>query len=511
VAFSQAITGLSPGVTYYYCAIAQNAEGLGFGQVLSFTTAAAPDVTTEAATDVGSSAATLNGTAHPNQLASTAYFRYDAADPGTCNDTFGTRAPASGGTTVAALAGSTAFSEAITGLAPGRTYYFCAIAQNAAGTSFGLVLSFTTAPDAPDVVTNPATSVEPTSAQLNGAANPNGDAATGHFRLDTVHPGACNDTFGTRFPATGGTALGGGVAQVAFSEQAASLVPGTRYYFCAIASNSVGTGHGEVLTFVAGANPPVVTTEPATSVAASSASMEGTANPSGTQTTAWFRLGDSDPGTCSDSFGARVPGTLGLAVGDGFAPVAFSMPIEDLEPAMTYYYCAAASNSAGAAFGQVLSFTTAATPPEVDTVWADVQDGSVTMTGQGNPLGSETTAWFRYDTVAPGACNDSFGARMPTSGGQSLGSGREAVQFDEIMANVPPGTYYFCAIASNEAGTGYGEIMTFFVPTPQVDPPGKKGGCDCRASSGEGGALGALLVVLFLLLVGRRRRRRPAP
>src|SRR5439155_20513752 len=89
--------GLLPGTTYYFCAIAQNSVGTGFGAVFSFTTTAAPTVATAASTLVGSSSATLNGSANPNLAATTGWFRYSNVNPGACDDTFGTRAPASGG------------------------------------------------------------------------------------------------------------------------------------------------------------------------------------------------------------------------------------------------------------------------------------------------------------------------------------------------------------------------------------------------------------------------------
>jgi hypothetical protein len=40
VGYSQAISGLLPGTTYYYCAIVVNAYGTSFGPILSFTTSA---------------------------------------------------------------------------------------------------------------------------------------------------------------------------------------------------------------------------------------------------------------------------------------------------------------------------------------------------------------------------------------------------------------------------------------------------------------------------------------
>ena len=44
-------------------------------------------------------------------------------------------------------------------------------------------------------------------------------------------------------------------------------------------------------------------------------------------------------------------------------PMAFDQSLSGLDANRTYYYCAAASNDAGAVFGKVLSFTTKGIPP----------------------------------------------------------------------------------------------------------------------------------------------------
>src|SRR5262249_40984935 len=160
--------------TYYYCAIAQNAVGMSFGSVVSFTTPTPPAVTTNAASSLTSTSAYLNGAANPNGAATTGWFRYAPTNPGDCDDVFGTRAPVRGGTNLGSGSSAVAYSQQITGLSAGTTYYFCAIAMSAEGTAFGAILSFTT-PTAPVTTTNAATLVTATTATLNGAANPKGD------------------------------------------------------------------------------------------------------------------------------------------------------------------------------------------------------------------------------------------------------------------------------------------------------------------------------------------------
>jgi len=517
VAYSNIVTGLLPTTTYYFCAIAENSVGKAYGSVLSFTTTdSPPTVTTEAATNAATIAATLNGTANANLLATTAWFRFDTTDPGTCDDTFGTRAPAMNGTAIGSGGTVVAYSEPLTGLLPATTYYFCAVAENSAGKAFGDVLSFTTEADPPTVVTSPPTNVQSMSAELNGSANPNGTDAIGWFRYDTTDPGTCDDTFGTRVPAADGTMLGKGLDPVAFTETLTGLTTGTTYYYCAIASNPQGTTFGEVVAFQPGAVAPVVTTEATTDITGFTATIAGTANPNGTDATGWFRLGDVDPGTdtCDDSYGTRVPMMGGTMLGSGVDPVPFTEALVDLEPNKTYYYCAAASNLGGAAFGSFLSFTTEAVPPEVKTVSATVaaMGGDVVLDGTANPQGSETIGWFRFDTTDPGACNDTFGTRAPAMDGTALGAERMDVPYKENLTKLAPGTYFYCAIASNDAGTAFGEVLTFEVKESEqpIPTPPPTDGCGCRTVSSSQSDSGLIIVAGLALLALRRRPRKAA-
>ena len=122
-----------------------------FGVPAQALAAAGPAATTTAASGLTSSSAVLNGVGTPNGQPTTGRFRYSATDPGTCNDTFGTRVPAVSGTDLGTGSSAVPYSITTTGLSPGVTYYFCAIVSNTAGTAFGAVLSFTI-PSSPVVV-----------------------------------------------------------------------------------------------------------------------------------------------------------------------------------------------------------------------------------------------------------------------------------------------------------------------------------------------------------------------
>nr|MDQ3037517.1 fibronectin type III domain-containing protein [Myxococcota bacterium] len=509
VPYSQTLTGLSAGTTYYFCAIASNAAGTRFGAVLSFTAPSGPSlpaVTSEAATDVTSTSLTLNGSVNPNFAATTAWFRYSATDPVACDDAFGMRAPSGGGASIGAGSSAVPYAEAITGLAPATTYYFCAIASNAVGTSFGELLTVTTAAEPPIVTTTAPTDVTDDAAVLNGSAIANGEMTTGWFRYDTTEPASCDDSFGVRAPATGGLVIGDGVDAVAFAEMISGLTPGSVYYYCAIAVNAQGMAFGEIVSFSPGVEAPVVITEASSEVDGTSATIAGTADPNGSAAIGWFRYGDFDPGACDDAFGSRAPMVEGIALGAGTEAAAYTAPLTGLEPSTTYYYCAAASNLGGASFGEVLSFTTDALPPVVRTVEPVVgMMGAVTLGGAADPRGAESTGWLRYGAVDPGACDDSFGTRAPAVGGTMLGAGRAEVAFSEAIAELAPGTYYVCAIASNEGGIAFGEVMSFEVVEGDVVTGG---GCGCRVGSRSSGASGMMLALVALALIAVRRRRR---
>ncbi|HZV69210.1 MAG TPA: DUF1566 domain-containing protein [Saprospiraceae bacterium] len=469
VPYSEPITGLLQATTYYYCAIASNSTGTAFGSLQTFIIPTAPTAVTNAPTSVVTTTATLNGTGNPNGAAATGWFRYSTTNPGTGDDVSGTRAPASGGTSLGSGTSPVPYLQALTGLIPATTYYYWAIVSNTAGTTFGAVNSFTTFSSPPTTTTNNATSLVSTTATLNGASNPNNSTTTGWFRYSTTSPGSPNDSFGTRAPANGGTSLGSGTSPVPYSEPITGLLPVTTYFYCAISSNAAGTSFGSLQTFIIPASPAAITNA-ATIVLGTSATLNGSGNPNASSATAWFRYSTTNPGTGDDVSGIRTPASGGTSLGSGTSPVAYPQSISGLIPGTTYYYWAIVSNSVGTSFGSVISFTTLPSPPTTTTNSATSLLGtSATLNGSANPNNGATTGWFRYSTISPGSPNDSFGTRAPSSGGTSVGSGTSTVPFSEpITGLLQLTTYFYCAIASNPTGTTFGSLQTFIIPTAPV-------------------------------------------
>ena len=108
---------------------------------------------------------------------------------------------------------------------------------------------------------------------------------------------------------------------------------------------------------------PIVTTTPATSITQTSATLNGTVNPNGYATTAWFRYSTTSPGGCNDIFGTRAPASGGFSAGSGTSALAYPQGISGLTEGNTYYYCAIANNSGGNGYGAILSFLTSSAAP----------------------------------------------------------------------------------------------------------------------------------------------------
>jgi YVTN family beta-propeller protein len=94
-------------------------------------------VTTTTASSVAMTTATLNGTVNPNGIATNGWFEWGTDPTLTTNSSTAVQAKGSGNT-------SQPLTQAISSLAAGTTFYFRAVASNAAGIVKGSILSFTT-------------------------------------------------------------------------------------------------------------------------------------------------------------------------------------------------------------------------------------------------------------------------------------------------------------------------------------------------------------------------------
>jgi len=123
---SYQIMGLTPGATYYFQAVAQTPDNLrvyGATEIFSTVSNSTLAVATYPVTSVTTSSAILNGYLQDIGTTSTAQVWFE----------YGITADFGNTTNMQMLNRSSAFSTVVTGLAPGRTYYYRAVALNPTG------------------------------------------------------------------------------------------------------------------------------------------------------------------------------------------------------------------------------------------------------------------------------------------------------------------------------------------------------------------------------------------
>jgi hypothetical protein len=250
------------------------------------------------------------------------------------------------------------------GLTPSSEYCAKLVASNASGTVYGGQRRFTTpaqtqkAPP-PSVATDRASATGPTTAIVEGNADPEGQPTTVHADYALASDLWCtsNGTSGTPVE-TASQPLGSGNAM--FSEiviKLERLASSSEYCAELVASNASGTVYGGQRRFATPAtssSPTEVVTEPA-EVTPGGVGLKGRLNPGGLPTTYYFEYRSV---TCDELPSCvKRTATGGPITGDTQQQVP---PIEvtGLAPGTTYSYRLIASNSDGNESGSFLTFTT---------------------------------------------------------------------------------------------------------------------------------------------------------
>ncbi|MBP2674718.1 MAG: hypothetical protein H6Q84_1558, partial [Deltaproteobacteria bacterium] len=399
------LTGLAGGTTYYFRIAASNGAGTSRGDISSFVPGTAPTVATSAATSVGANTATLNGTVTPHGLATQAWFEWGTSSTLSTYDTTSSQDVGSGASSLPVTAG-------LTGLTGGTTYYFRIAASNGAGTSRGDISSFVPGA-APTVATSAATSVGANTATLNGTVTPNGLATQAWFEWGT------SSTLST-YTSTSSQAAGSGTSGQAISAALTGLSSSTTYYFRIAASNSGGTRRGSIGSFTTTtAGAPVSTTLGTTALPAG-AIINGTVDPEGLATAAWFEWG-------TDSNLSSYSSSTELSIGSGTAVKYMNEPLTELSIGTTYYYRVVGRNSLGTARGTIHSFTAAdgnwtfSDDFITDTTgdYTIYQGGGATFTwnsGAKNAVARSGGGYLSIDQLVPGGATGTFSMKFtPTA------------------------------------------------------------------------------------------------
>ena len=278
----------------------------------------APVVVTKAASEVTKTSATLNATVNPDgSEVSAANCKFEYGTTSVSEKSAPCSSPPGSGSAPVAVSASVS-------LTANTVYHFRISATNSFETTKGQEETVTTVPNAPTVVTTPASAITQTSATLKATVNPNGSNVT-----------KCEFEWGTKVPyekhVECASLPGSGTAPVAVSATVGGLSAHTGYHYRIVAENaSPPASDGADEPFETLAEPPTPVTEKASSITNNSATLNATVNPGGGKTTCKFEYTPQEEFEINGYFEAlTVP--CSEQPGSGTSPVAVSASVGEPE------------------------------------------------------------------------------------------------------------------------------------------------------------------------------------
>jgi plastocyanin len=231
---------------------------------------------------------------------------------------------------------------------------------------------------------------------------------------------------------------------------------GTYTYYCSVHGAAMS---GTIYVNANGTLPPTATTEAATPISETAATLRGNVNPEGQPTSYYFNYGTST------AYGEK---TSPASVGTDSAGHALSAPIAGLLPGTLYHFQVVAVFASGesSVFGADRTFTTLSPPgaPTASTGEATpVGETEATLRGTVNPNGEATTYFFNYGTTS------NYGH---TTSVLSAGADNVDHAISAVLSGLAPGTlYHFELVAHNNSGDAPGADRTFTTASPSPLPP----------------------------------------
>jgi uncharacterized protein (TIGR02145 family) len=244
----------------------------------------------------------------------------------------------------------------------------------------------------------------------------------------------------------------------AYSSTMSNLLPDTKYYVRAYIQNSKRVVYGDdILSFrTLAIGSPLVTTGEVTDITTSTATLSGNLNnlgPGATEVTQHGHCWSSETITpVIDNNENKT--SLGPMSSTG----AFESLLVGLSSSTLYYVRAYATNSAGTSYGSQVSFTTTAELPVVTT------ENITSITYSSAQGGGNVTSDGGAQVTARGVCWNT--SENPTTSNNYTNDGGGTGAFiSYITGLLPLTTYHVRAYAKNNAGTSYGNNVSFITLT----------------------------------------------
>lgn len=433
--FFEDIDTFEGGETYYYIAQAQNDDGIGSGEEVTFTIETGPPVViTMAASDITTTTATLNGYL-ANDGGATCEYRFQyGVNPGCyIYET----------TWLNTLETGEEFDQAITGLTTGRTYYFRAQAESSIGISSGEQLSF---------VAGEGLEEEVLSVRTIMPDDISGTYFVARGNILTAIPNAARRGFVYEQSTSGIPTLSDSVVDVSgdfstgqYSLLIDGLTEGTHYRVRAFAQNPLTIAYGDTIT-VKTVGDVVIVTVAASNVALTTARLNSAVTDDGGQPVrVQFGWGTSSEAAIEDyDEYETLPGYYST---DNYP----FLDVVDLVANTLYYFRVEATNDIATDLGGELTFTTGTslTTPHnfigypYDT-WISLHWAKGTAT---------TNSLIKYSVLAyPTAV---------TEGGEVYLGANTSV----IHEGLTPGTTYYYSLWGESGGTYTGSYVTLMMTT----------------------------------------------
>jgi hypothetical protein len=461
--FSSNLSGLLPGLTYYYHAYATNAGGTAYGTQGSFTTVSSPTLSVSALTGFGN--VCINTTAGPNS------FTITGSNLTTANVTVGALTGFTYDTTggvgyVSSLsiphaAGS--FSKQIfVKFTPilVQSYNGNIAVGGGGATSVNVAATGSGVNSVPTLTTGAASAITTVSATLAGSIPSNGCSAVTAYGVEYSTTSGFPNGTGTAVPSTN-------LSGINFSSNLAGLTPGTVYYYHAYATNAGGTGYGNEQTFTTLSLTPTLN---ATALAGFGNVCLNTT----TLTPNSFTINGSALNTTNISVGPLTGFTFSITSGGTYtASLSITQPggtytqaiFVKFTPTLVQSYNGNIPISGGGA----APINVAASGAGINTI-ATVTSGAASAITSISATVAGTIPSNGCSAITAYGVEYSLTNGFPNGSGTAVPSGNLAgINFSSSLTGLTPTTtYYYHAYATNNGGTAYGTQGTFITATPTL-------------------------------------------